>query len=89
MQLPVFTYILTLSVVYMCLQYKSLENTVGKEEIDGNDQLLLFPHPFYPIAVHSTIFIKLNTVVCKLFYCERVYNLSFGEALINLIVDRR
>ena len=28
---------------FMCLQYKSLENTVGKEEIACNEQFLLLP----------------------------------------------
>ena len=29
--------------VFMCLQYKSFENTVGKGEIAPNEQFLLFP----------------------------------------------
>ena len=38
--------ILTLSHTrpgFMCLQYKSFENTVGKGEIARNEQFLLFP----------------------------------------------
>ena len=30
-------------LVFMCLQYKSFENTVGKGEIARNEQFLLFP----------------------------------------------
>ena len=33
---------------YTCLQYKSVENTVGKEEIARNEQFLLFPQCFLP-----------------------------------------
>ena len=31
------------ALVFMCLQYKSFENTVGKGEIARNEQFLLFP----------------------------------------------
>ena len=31
------------ALVFKCLQYKSFENTVGKEEIARNEQFLLFP----------------------------------------------
>ena len=34
------------TLVFMCLQYKSFENTVGKEEIARNEQFLLFPQCF-------------------------------------------
>ena len=34
------------ALVFTCLQYKSSENTVGKGEIDGNEQFLLFPQCF-------------------------------------------
>ena len=33
---------------FMCLQYKSFENTVGKGEIAHNEQFLLFPPCFLP-----------------------------------------
>ena len=36
------------TLVFMCLQYKSLENTVGKREIACNEQILLFPQRFIP-----------------------------------------
>ena len=31
------------TLVFTCLQYKSIENTVGKGEIARNEQFLLFP----------------------------------------------
>ena len=34
---------------FMCLQYKSFENTEGKGEIAHNEQFLLFPQCFLPI----------------------------------------
>ena len=36
--------------VFMCLQYKPIENTVGKGEIARNEQFLLFPQCFLPIC---------------------------------------
>ena len=36
------------SPVFLCLQYKSFENTVGKAEIAGNEQFLHFPQCFQP-----------------------------------------
>ena len=38
-------------LVLTCLQYKSLENTVGKGEIARNKQFLLFPQCFLPIWI--------------------------------------
>ena len=37
------------ALVFMCLQYKSFENTVGKGEIARKEQFLLFPQCFLPI----------------------------------------
>ena len=37
------------ALVFMCMQYKSFENTVGKGEIARNEQFLLFPQSFLPI----------------------------------------
>ena len=34
------------ALVFMCLQYKSFEITVGEEEIARNEQFLLFPQCF-------------------------------------------
>ena len=37
-------------LVFTCLQYKSFENSVGKEEIARNEQFLLFTQSFLPIS---------------------------------------
>ena len=37
------------ALVFMCMQYKSFENTVGKGEIARNEQFLLFPQCFLPV----------------------------------------
>ena len=37
------------ALVFTCLKYKPLENTVGKGEIARNEQFLLFPPCFLPI----------------------------------------
>ena len=55
-------------VVYMCLQHRSLENTVGKH----CEKLLLmsnlsFSHIFSNLLELSTILIKSKIVVCTLF----------------------
>ena len=63
----------------MCLQYKSFENNVGKEENAHNKPFLLFPCVFYPFGDFSAIFIDFEIVVCKLF--GRVLNLSFGKGI--------
>ena len=41
--------LLTLSLVFTCLQYKPFENTAGKGEIARNEQFLLFPQCFLPL----------------------------------------
>ena len=61
------------ALVFMCLQDKSLENTVGKGEIDRNEQFLLFPKCFLTrLDFLNVIFTKFEIVVCKLFQLGRV-----------------
>ena len=60
------------SPVFMCLHFKSGENTVGKAEIARNEQFLLFSHCFQSFGKHSAIFIKFEIVVCDLFQFGRV-----------------
>ena len=63
------------ALVFTCLQYKSLEITVGKGDIAryGKEKLLVtsnisFSHSlFYPFGDLSAFFIKLKIFVCKLF----------------------
>ena len=59
----------------------SFGNSVGKGEIARNEQSLLLPSVFYPFGGLSTIFIKPEIVVCKLFQFEIVKNFSFGKGL--------
>ena len=35
---------------FLCLQYKSFENTAGKEEIAHNEQFFLFQQCFLPVS---------------------------------------
>ena len=54
------------ALVFMCLQYKSFENTVGKGEIARKE-----PHTvFYPYRELSAILFKFEIVTCKLFQSE-------------------
>ena len=39
------------ALVYTCLQYKSLKNTMGKGEIACYKQFLLFPQCFQKLSV--------------------------------------
>ena len=57
------------ALFFTCMQYKSFENTVGKEEIALNE---LSHGVFYPFSELSAIFIKFEIVVCKLFHFRRV-----------------
>ena len=51
----------------VCKSSSLFENTVGKGEIARNEQFLLFPQCFLSFCGDLTaIFIKFNTVVCKL-----------------------
>ena len=68
-------------MVFTCLQCKSFENTVEKEEIARNEQFLFFQQVFHPFRELSAIFIEFEIVICKLFQFEGVQNLSFGKGL--------
>ena len=41
------------ALVFMCLWYKSFENTMGIGEIARNEQFLLFPQCFLPVWRNS------------------------------------
>ena len=59
---------------FKCLLYKSFENTIGKREIAHN---FSFSHFFLP----STIFIKFEIVVCKLFQSMKSFNFIWSKIL--------
>ena len=52
------------ALVFTCLQYKSFENTEGKEEIARNEQFLLFPQCFSPIRITFCHFHQIQN--CRL-----------------------
>ena len=60
------------ALVFKCLQYKSFENTVGKSEIALNFKFLILPQCSTRFENVSSIFIKFNIVVCRLFQLGRV-----------------
>ena len=67
---------------FMCLQYKSFENTVGKEEIARNEQFLLFPQCFLPIWMNFLPFssnLKLSSA--NSFSLDQSKILSSGNGL--------
>ena len=68
-------------MVFMCLQYKSSENTVGKGEIAHKEQFLLFPQCFPPIWRTFCHFHQIEIVVCKLFQFGSVQNIVVWESV--------
>ena len=80
--LPVYLTFNPLPNKPLCLPYKSSENTVGKGEIDCNEQFLPSPQCFLPFSGDlSAVFIKFKIVICKLFQFGRTLNLMFGKRL--------
>ena len=53
------------ALVFTCLQYKSFENTVGKEEIARNEKLSFSHSDFYPFEEYSATFIKSEIVALQ------------------------
>ena len=73
-------------MVFTCLQYRSFENTVGKEEVAPVTSNFSFAHSvFYLSEELSVIFIKFKIVVWKLFEFRRIKKMSFGRGL-NLLL---
>ena len=61
---------------------KSLYKTLWeKEKLLKTSNSIFIRRVFYPVRELSTIYIKLEIVVCKLFEFGRVYNLSYGKGL--------
>ena len=84
---------LTLSqtLVFTCLLYKSLENTVGKGEIARNEQFLLFPHCFLTYwktfsHVHQISNCRLQTLSIwkskKFVVWERVKSMADAKLIV-------
>ena len=73
------------ALVFTCLQYKSFENTVGKEEITHNEQFLLFPQCFLLILENFLQFssnMKLSSA--KSFCLEESKICCLGKGLSNM-----
>ena len=81
----IYTLILTHSKTrpgFTYLPYNFLKNTMGKGEIARYEQFLLFPQCFLSFWENfPPLSSNFKYVVCKLFQCRRVYNLSFGKGL--------
>ena len=65
---------------YMCLQYKSFENSVRKEEIAHNEHFFLFPATFSTLSINFHPF-QFKTVISRPFQFRRVQDLVFEKAL--------
>ena len=61
------------ALVFSCVRYMSLENTVGKGEIARNEQFLLFPHRFLPLQRTLDHFHQIHNC--------RLQNLTFEKGL--------
>ena len=76
-------------MVFICLQYKPFENTVGKGEIARNEQFLLFPQCFLPAwCFLPSIFIKFEIVVCKTLWVWKSQKYVVWER-VNKILSRQ
>ena len=66
---------------------RSLLKTLWEKEKLLVTSIFSFSHTvFYPFGGLSTIFIKYDIVVCKLFQFGRVEKLSFGKGLTTLVM---
>ena len=68
---------LTLSkqaLVFMCLQYRSFENNVGKEEIARNQHFLLSLQSFVSFHKKVSNLCYFDIIVWKCFYFGQVQN---------------
>ena len=55
------------TLIFTCLQYESLENTVGKGEFASNEQFLFFPQSFLHVLrpffhFHQTLNCRMQTL---------------------------
>ena len=72
------------ALVFMCLQYKSLENTAGKGEIARNKQFLLFPQCF--LLVWRALFsknLKLSSANSFNLEASKICRLGKGYAVFQ------
>ena len=67
----------------MCLQYKSFENTVGKEEIVRNEQFLLFPQCFLPIHRDFCLSHEIQNCRLQTFLVWKILKFAVWEMVIS------
>ena len=67
------------ALVFMCLQYKSFENTVGKGKLLVTSNFSFSHSVFYPLGELSAIFNKFEIVICKLFSVLKGLNFLVWE----------
>ena len=73
-------------LLILCVSSASLLKTLWeKKKIARNEQFLLFPSVFNLLGELSTIFIKFQIVVYKLFLFGRVQNLLFGKGCLQML----
>ena len=59
----------------------SMKTLLKKEKLLVTSNFSFSHYVLYPYGELYAIFIKLKIVICKLFQCGRVQNLSFGKGL--------
>ena len=75
------------ALVFMCLQCKSFENTVGKRQ-HVTSNFSISHSVFYSFGELSAIFITFENVVCKLFEFTQ-YNKSSNFTTFSYIAPKR
>ena len=70
--------------VFMCLLYKSFENTVGKGDIARNEQCLLFPQRFLPSWTTFSILLNLKLSFANSFSLEGSKICCLGKGKVGM-----
>ena len=67
------------ALLFTCLQYKSLENCVGKGKIDHNKQFLFFPQCFQPFESFLPFSSNLKLLSANSFSLEKFKICRLGK----------
>ena len=70
---------------FICLQYMSFENDVGKRSLLITSNFSFSHVVFNPFGELFAIFINFEIVVCQHFQIGSIKNLSFGKGLTEMI----
>ena len=78
------------ALVFTCLQYKSFENTVGKEEIARNEKFLLFSQcfPSY-LEIFVPFSLNLELPSANSFNLEESKICCWGKGFLSFDYDKR